>query len=134
MRPDASDKRRPAYNSRNMSRRIRLLAAFFALAGVLFAQLAVPVHACAADSGWVEMADHACCDSEDGDGAALCQAHCQYGDQSLDIPSSSVSAPAAIAWAAVPDAAVPLPSAIPPSLLARATAPPVALRHCRLRF
>ena len=120
-----------------MTRRLRFAAAIFALFGMLFAQLAVPAHACAVDAGIVQAADdvHACCDgASGGDGEALCQAHCQQGDQSLDKPSGAVAQLAAVAALAAPVAEPPASKPPLPSLLTRATAPPAALLHCRLRF
>ena len=128
-----------------LSRRLRSAAAFLALSGVLFAQLAVAAYACpgpeamtfaAAQAG--PGADLPCC----GDGVpdpqpALCAAHCQQGDQSLDKPAAPNLPAAAIATglaapSLVADAAP--PPGRQPSLLSRSTEPALALRHCCLRI
>ena len=129
-----------------LSRRLRGIAAVFALLGVLFSQLAIAAYACPLPDGPAAQAMGApeggmpCCDeaSPAPDGA-LCSAHCQQGDQSLDKPAPP--APGALPSAvglriAVFDAAAP-PAGPPgalPSLLTRATAPPLAVRHCRFHI
>jgi hypothetical protein len=131
----------------NPSRRIRALIAFLAVMGVLFAQIAVAAYACPgaqemalAAVGMEAGAEMPPC----GEGMAepqptLCSAHCQQGDQSLDKPAAP--AVPAIAWVAIPPGAaapdVALAASLPGeqrSLLARATAPSVALRNCSLRI
>ena len=128
-----------------LSRRLRSLAACLALFGVLFAQVAVASHACPGPEAMAVAAmDPAqepmpCCG---GDGTsdpqpALCAAHCQQGDQSLDKPATPLLPVAAIASRLA--AADLSPAAAPPpgrqlSLLSRSTEPPLALRHCCLRI
>ena len=69
---------------------------------------------------------------------ALCHAHAQQGDQSLDKPAVPLPQPAVLQglasdWGA--DPGIPHGSTGDQrSLLARATVPPVALRHCCLRI
>lgn len=130
---------------RTMTRRIRFLAALVATAGVLFAQLAVAAYACpmadeiAAMAG-MPLQQSGCGDmAMDSDQPALCQAHCQQGDQSLDKPSAAF--PDQGSWVQVREicsASPQAPTVVSPgeqlSLLSRATAPSVALRHCCLRF
>lgn len=126
------------------SRRSRFLPALVALLGLLFAQLAVASYACPGEEAMAMArmmdAEAPCCGDAVADPEpALCQAHCQQGDRSLDKPPAPSPALAA--------AALPLPAAAqatgppigaPPgeqaSLLARATAPPLAIRHCCFRI
>lgn len=125
------------------ARRLRFLAALLALASVLFAQLAIAAYACPIAAGLAQEAsagEGGCCGKAmDPEQPALCAAHCQQGDQSLDKPSASlpglgpwlpVSAPPGILDAAER----PRPPGELASLLARDTAPAAAVRHCRLRF
>lgn len=128
-----------------LSRRIRSLTALLAVIGVFFAQIAVAAYACPgaqammlAAIGTEREANMPCCEGGVAEALpALCSIHCQQGDQSLDKPAPP-DVPA-IQWTAIPPGAlVPhVPAAGPPgeqrSLLARATAPPVALRNCCLR-
>lgn len=131
-----------------ISRRLRFLAAFVAMTGVLLSQLALAAYACPGPQAMTlavpqleaGTTDMPCC----GDGVAdpqpaLCAAHCQQGNQSLDKPAAPalpVLMPAAILpGLAAPDAARdPDPPGEQRSLLARQTAPSVALRHCCLRI
>ena len=130
-----------------LSRRLRSLAAFLALLGVLMSQLALATYACPGAQAMAMAAvtlneipgGAGCC----GEGVpapqpALCAAHCQQGDQSLDKLAALV-VPAIPLAAILPGLFAPIepPAAAPPgeqqSLLARATAPSVAVRHCCLR-
>lgn len=126
------------------NRRLRFLAAFIAVFGVLFAQLAVATYACPLpwmDAAPVEQAadTHDCCGKSMVDGEeGICQAHCQQGDQSLEKRSAPSVDPAAS-----PPALLPPPRLTPvdgppslelPLLLARRTTPSVAVRNCCLRF
>lgn len=124
-----------------MKRTIRFLAAWLALFAVLFAQLAVASYACPYMAAPAEMA--APMDGCDGmpmdpDQPALCHAHGQQGDQSLDKPLVPMPQPALLQGLAIDwephSGLAPGPPGELRSLLARATAPPVALRHCCLRI
>jgi hypothetical protein len=110
-------------------RNLRSLVAILALLGVLLGQLGIAAYACPI-MGSVDN----CCMSMDEGEPALCQAHCQQGDQSLDKPVNA-SLPPAVAVARV---VAPQPAASPPrepsSLLARPTAPCAAVRHCRFQI
>lgn len=124
-----------------MKRPIRFLAAWLALCAVLFSQLAVASYACPFLAAPVEMtAPMDGCDGMpmDQDQPALCHAHGQQGDQSLDKPLVSLPQPTLLQGLAsdwVLDAGIaPGNPGELLSLLARATAPPVALRHCCLRI
>lgn len=112
-----------------------------AIFAVLFAQLAVASYACPFLAAPVEMTapmPDGGCDGMpmDQDQPALCHAHGQQGDQSLDKPLVPLPQPAllqglASEWGADPGMDTPGEQR---SLLAYATAPPVALRHCCLRY
>lgn len=125
-----------------MKRPIRILAAWLALGVVLFSQLAVASYACPFLAPPVEMTAPMVggCDGMpmDQDQPALCHAHGLQGDQSLDKPLVSMPQPALLQglvsdWGLESGLAPGIPGELR-SLLARATAPPVALRNCCLRI
>lgn len=124
-----------------MKRTTRFLAAWLALFAVLFSQLAVASYACPFLATPVEMtAPMDGCDGMpmDQDQPALCHAHGQQGDQSLDkplvaFPQAALLRGLASEWVAA-SGIDPGSTSELPSLLTRATAPPVALRHCCLRI
>ena len=124
-----------------MKRPIRFLAAWLALFAVLFSQLALASYACPFVAAPVEMtAPMDGCDGMPMDQGqpALCHAHGQQGDQSLDKPLVSLPQPTPVQglvsdWGPDTGLATGIPGELR-SLLARATAPPVALRHCCLRI
>lgn len=127
-----------------MTRRLRFLTAVLATLGMLFAQLAVAAYACPAMGTGLEASSPSsmedCCDPApmDIDQPALCHAHCHPGAQALEKPTASLphQAPAST-LVAVPVGPRLAATVVAPgeqhSLLVRATAPPVALRHCCLR-
>ena len=115
-----------------MTRRVRSFSALFALLALLFAQIALASYACptAGDCGGMPL---------DSQQPALCHAHGQQGDQSLDKPSAPLPDP--VATTPVPalpgtllDPLILIAPSPLQSLLSRATAPPLALRHCCLRI
>ena len=126
----------------HMKRPIRFLATWLALCAVLFSQLALAAYACPFLAAPVEMTAQM---PEGCDGMALdleqptlCRAHAQQGDQSLDKPLVSLPQPALLQglageWQTDPGMDPGTPGE-QRSLLARATAPPVALRNCCLRI
>ena len=130
-----------------LSRRLRSLAAFLTLVGVLMSQLALAAYACPGAQAMApaavefeaggEMPCHG--DVVPPPQSALCAAHCQQGDQALDKPAAAAAVPALMLVAIVPGPAVPVVATAgsPPgeqrSLLARATAPSLAVRHCCFR-
>ena len=125
-----------------MKRPIRLLAAWLALFAVLLSQLAVAAYACPFEALATEaaVAVHVGCDGAnlDEEQPALCHAHGQQGDQSLDKPLVSIPQPALLQglvsdWGPESGPAPGIPGELR-SLLARATTPPVALRNCCLRI
>jgi hypothetical protein len=128
-------------------RRHRLLTVAVALCSLLFMQFAVAAYSCPGFQGRVAeisamaQAGMPCAGSMDmsmdKEQPALCSAHCQTsqsicGDPALDVPSLP-----AIGITHFHPLAAALPAAgdIPEApLLARATPPPIALRHCCLRI
>lgn len=110
-------------------RRIRSAFALLALLGVLLAQLGLAAYACPflkapAHCDGMVMVDEA--------EPALCQAHSQQGDQSLDKPlAPAVPAPVFEAGLAVTHLPAPSPPPDPPSLLHRPIGPSAEVRHCR---
>ncbi|MGE0356421.1 MAG: hypothetical protein AB7P08_05835 [Burkholderiales bacterium] len=128
-----------------MTRRTRTLAALLAVVHVLLAQLAVPAYACPmllSGPATVEtMAGEPGCGGESlvAGEKGLCRAHCLQGDQTIEkralVPMDSLAAiPAMALRVSPPEARSP---AIPerlPLLLARDTAPSLAVRHCCFRF
>jgi hypothetical protein len=111
-----------------LPRKVRILSALVALIGMLFMQWAIASHTCAPG-----------CDPGDSAMPSLCHVHCQDAKTSLDKAELPVLAPAPLNVGAI---VVPLevapalavPNAEPQSLLQRSTAPPLAIRHCCLRF
>ena len=111
-----------------LPRKFRILSALVALIGMLFMQWAIASHSCPPG-----------CDQADSALPALCHAHCQDAKTSLDKAELPVLAPMPLNVGAI---VVPLdlapalaaPDAELLSLLQRSTAPPLAIRHCCLRF
>jgi hypothetical protein len=133
---------RPGSTIGHMKRSSRFLAAWLAFVAVLFSQLALASYACPFLAAPVEMTAPMPegCDGMplDLEQPTLCRAHGQQGDQSLDKPLVSLPQPVLLAgldsdWGDAPAALPGIPGE-QHSLLARATAPPVALRHCCLRI
>jgi hypothetical protein len=123
----------------------RAIAALIAVFSLLFAQLAVAAYACpqlamAVMSAQAEQGDMpGCTGMADAGRPGLCQAHCASGQQSLDAPAippvAPFSATGLVAVIALTDAAeAARPAAPHPPLLAHATAPPLAIRHCCFRI
>jgi hypothetical protein len=131
-----------------LSRRPRLVAAIIALVSMLYVQLAVAAYACpglnpelavaaqAAQGAAMDMAD---CAGMDAEQPSLCFAAGQTGKQSLDKPAAPAVPPfvpaqsaVQLVWGATPAGHAPLapPSALP----LRASAPPLAIRHCCFRL
>lgn len=130
------------------NRRTRFATALLALLSLLFMQLAVAGYACpvnapqhAADMAAMAEAGMPCAQAmglaQDGEQPGLCQAHCKADSQSAEryqpppsIDSHALPAACLMAFALPLLAAAPLQSAH----LKRTTAPPLAIRHCRLRL
>jgi hypothetical protein len=128
-------------------RRHRLVTVLFALCSLLFMQLAVASHSCPGFESRVrEIAAMAQagmpCAQEmamtiDEAQPSLCHAHCQSAQASGDAPALQV--PAVLvdhrALFAAPASVVLVERFLPePALLARATAPPLAIRNCCWRI
>jgi hypothetical protein len=137
----------PCYDSVTMKlpRISRAIAALIAVFSLLFAQLAVAAYACpqlamAVMSAQAEQGDMpGCTGMADTGQPGLCQAHCASGQQSLDAPVLPPVAPFAatglVAILALSETTgAGRPAASQPPLLARATAPPLAIRHCCFRI
>jgi hypothetical protein len=126
------------------SRKSRPWVALCAVASLLFAQLAMAAYACpgesAADRTALESAPSAApgCEGMDSSQPALCQAHCQQAAQSLEKPVTPVVPPAPwmhpIVLPAPEIRTAFAPSGNQRSLLARSTAPPLAIRNCCFRI
>ena len=140
-------------------RRHRLLTVLFALCNLLFMQLAVAGYSCpGVESRMQEMqemqdveamarAGMPCAESmalavamamaTDDVQPNLCQAHCQSAQAAGDNPAPQVPVAAVDHGAFLMSSAAvasPMRSAPQASLLARATAPPLAIRNCCLRI
>lgn len=131
-----------------LSRTHRILTALIALFSMLFMQAAVASYTCPALQGGdlgstvvdqPSMAAMPGCDRPDTGNPALCHAHCLDGKSSLDKPQVPTVTPAAVLVSTLlfplePLLASPQPVAEQPSFLRRATAPPIAIRHCCFRI
>lgn len=129
-----------------MNTRIRAIAALVAVFGLLFAQLAVAAYACPMIGGGGQSlqsqspTQDGACDGMpmDAAGSGLCHAHCHLGDVSADKTSPAVpdqtSTFVVITPGGLHQAVATLAPGEQRSILARATAPPLAVRHCCLRL
>jgi hypothetical protein len=128
-------------------RRLRRGAAFLALVSVLFAQFAIASYACPGSAAMATtavspMADMPGCEESapEAERTALCQAHCQQGDQSSEragvsaAPPAMQYAPPSMVFLVPAEATAPPEAAPQASLLERPTGPPLAVRHCCLRI
>jgi hypothetical protein len=127
------------------SRRRRLATVLFALFSMLFMQLALAGYACPGLESRVQeaaaMAESGMpCEnmsmSVDDEQPALCHAHCGAGQQATDNQPVQMPAAVLVSGLAVTPAPVATPARHSPhsSLLARATAPPLAIRNCCFRI
>lgn len=127
-------------------RRHRLVTVLFALASLLFAQLALAGYACqqsarAAGVSTLSTAAMPCAESMgmvmDAEQPGLCHAHCQAGPQAAEpwhVPVlASLPDPGA---AYLVPRILPAPPGAPlqAPLLRRTTAPPLAIRNCCFRI
>lgn len=128
-----------------LTRRHRWLTAFALLLSVLFTQVAVAAYACPGSDPAAAVAaslqgDAGCCnDMSDRDLPGVCKAHCEQDERSFDRPSQPSPASHALVALLPEPADGAAPTASPPpgeqsSLLARPTAPAVAVRHCCFRI
>ncbi len=121
----------------------RLFTALWVLCSVLFMQLALAAYACPGIAPAVMeqtvRADMPDCSGMDMTQPALCHAHDQAGNQSLDKPQSPDIQPfiAATLLLSIADIDMAYRPAAPHTdqpLLSRATAPPHAIQHCCFRI
>ena len=126
---------------------MRLLAAFITIFCLLLAQCAIASYVCPAEKsapGISHAMGHAahmdgCNGMTDSAQPGLCHAHCETAHQSFDAPTFPPVLPFIPGALSVilPDFTLPATMAapqVPPLLLKRATAPPLAIRHCCLRI
>ncbi len=122
-----------------MSRLTRKLVSLLGIAAVLFAQLAIPAHACVMpfnlDDAALTSAE--CSSGSESASPALCQKHCENGPQNVnDTPqapaSVSLEFPFIVSLAIDPAARLDATSLMPS--LQRTTSPPLAIRHCCFRI
>lgn len=134
-----------------LARKTRFVTALFALVSVLFMQLAVAAYACpslrmdqaAVFSVTTPAAGHegmiGCEGAVDFEQPSLCQAHSQYGSQSLDKPAMPDLAPS-VAVVLVPEIRNPDPASrrldkfADASGLMRGSSPPLSIRNCCFRI
>jgi hypothetical protein len=119
----------------------RKLAACIGLSALVFAQLAVSAYACPALAQTMEAAQQAAtppCHDMDMDQPALCQSHCQDGQQNVNdlqlLSALSGFVPGFIVTI-IDSAAQMLQQVRPasPSLL-HSTSPPLSIRNCCFRI
>ena len=142
-------RRRPYNRTMPALRRHRLFTVLLALCSLLFMQLAVAGYSCpgvAPRAQEVEAMPKAvmpCAESmalalaTDDAQPNLCQAHCQSAQTAGDNPAPQVPVATVDHGALITSpvsVALPMRSAPQASLLARATAPPLAIRNCCLRI
>ncbi|EGF30317.1 hypothetical protein IMCC9480_1708 [Oxalobacteraceae bacterium IMCC9480] len=115
----------------------RLLVVFVAIIGVLFAQLALAAYACPGQTSAMVVQAMPDCAGMDLAQPGLCHASQHDGHQVPDkpgTPHAPLFIPAALVRQLVP-ATLPVPRRIPPGfLLARTTAPPNTILHCRFQL
>ena len=118
----------------------RPFVVFLVLSSLLFSQLAVAAYACPGAQSMAiaaSMPDMPDCDMDVAQRDALCQAHCQQGEQVRDTyqpPLPAVAAafgPSLVVAHADPSRAGLRPLA---SDLGRRIEPPASIRHCRLHI
>ena len=127
----------------NMNRLTRKLVSLVGITTVLFAQLAVSAYACPLqfmgldDAVVAVSAQEANSGERAGGSAALCQKHCENGEQNVnDTPQSPVSvlyAPAVFATLAL-DWIASVPLTITKPALLHATSPPLSICNCCFRI
>ena len=131
-----------------MNRFTRKLVSLLGIVAVIFAQLAASAYACplqvvgldeagAVVGAPMVGAPEANSSGRDPKSPALCQKHCENGQQSVSDtpqPLAFFTLESAFVITIAMDAAAPLPAtALAPSLL-RTTSPPLSIRHCCFRI
>lgn len=121
--------------------RHRLITVLFALASLLFAQLALAGYVCPGSGSNVLKASMPCAESMsmvmDEEQSNLCHAHCQAGQQKADTYQMPVLASLPHHGADyLTSRILPSPPGAPlqAPLLRRTTAPPLAIRNCCFRI
>ena len=129
-------------------RTLRSITAYLGVLCLLFAQLAVSAYACpmlvegvSAERGNITAQNVAStatpCSTADMSQPALCEKHCQDGQQNVNDspfhPASLDFSPGFVVTLMVADPAA-LPGAFESSLLLHATSPPLTIRNCCLRI
>jgi hypothetical protein len=124
----------------------RAIAAIIMLFSLLFAQLAVSAYACPLPgqpqaAGTVSMAGMPGCTdiSMDKSSPALCGAHCDTGHQSADtsgapLVQSFIPCSLELVLPRIERSGLSLAASLESVPLTRATAPPLAIRHCCFRI
>lgn len=145
---NAAPMRGPQLSAMNMSRRWRFLTAILSLCALVFTQSALAAYACAGVAKAMHVAEMTeaglpCAEtmskSMDDEQPALCHAHCQSAQKSLDN-SQPPPAPANIADSGggltirLADGPEPARSTVQPSLLRPDSSPPLSISHCCLRI
>ena len=125
-------------------RRFKLITVLFALASLLFAQLATAAYACptrAASQAEMamqipDMQDMPGCPEADRQSSALCHAHCQDAAKSFEkaqTPSLAMVQAASLIFLAVTSPPLIQSSQVFPPQFERATDPPLAILNCCFR-
>lgn len=129
-----------------LTRSSRYVAALITLFSLLFTQLAVAAYTCPqlptvnhATAHMQTMPAMPGCAGMDARQANLCAAHCDAGHQSLDAGAAPQVAPfiagqLALVLPSGEPAAAELAAPATAAPLTRATAPPLAIRHCRFHI
>lgn len=118
----------------------RKLVACIGLSALVFAQLAVSAYACPVLAAAIEDAQPATtppCHDMDMDQPALCQSHCQDGQQNInDVQPAFAPAGFVPGLIVMIDSATQKPLQLPPAspLLLRSTSPPLSIRNCCFRI
>lgn len=125
-------------------RRFRLITILFALASLLFAQLATAAYACPMQAAgefemampMSDMADMPGCEEAEKRSPALCHAHCQDAAKSFEkaqMPNLAIVQAASLIFLALPSPMVKPKAQVIPPQLERATDPPLTILNCCFR-
>ena len=125
-----------------MNRVTRKLVSLLGIVAVLSAQLAVSAYACpmqfmALEEAAAVAAPDANAGGLDLTSPALCQKHCENGQQNVNDtpqPLAAISAGQALVVALNVDPPAPLSAIVLAPSLLHATSPPLSIRHCCFRI
>lgn len=125
-----------------MNRVTRKLISLLGIVAVLSAQLAVSAYACPMQFMALEEAAAVTAPDENAGGQdltspALCQKHCENGQQNVNDtpqPLAAISAGQALVVALIVDPPAPLSAIVLAPSLLHATSPPLSIRHCCFRI